>query len=463
MMRRHLLALLLAGLPWTPAPHYAITPSFSAPLTSSLVPTRGGVTATFSRADATTCATVLAYCSTCNAADGLRLITVPAGEARFYGARRVSAGVWSDYFADGSLIPIATRLGYLSEGSRANLILQSETLQTTWTPTRASVSTNTTTAPDANVTADSLIEDTTVGSNSHFIKQTITKAASAIAYTMSVYAKSNGRRYILYAEDGTDTNGAFVTFDLAGGQIGTAAVGVGTPFTSLSATMTALPNGWYRCTLSFTTNTTTSLVFHNGLDNGTGTGASSPTYHGDGTSGVYLWGAQLEQASFASTYIATTTAAVTRAADALTYPSAGIVSNTTGSAYAEWQIPKLTVGNHNILGAASQQRQFLHIVDTSTVQFYDGTNVNQWAVSAFSDAVVYRSAASWSGTTCSAYVNGAIASPATKTFDGNLDVTPSVGIGYDNNTEHPYGTIRNVRLYTRALTAAQVAAIQAAQ
>ena len=95
---------------------------FFAPLKSSLTLVRGIGVATFTRA---TGATVMGYGPTANLADGMTLLTVDAGEARFSGARRISANNWSSFFADGSAIPDATLKGYLAEGAATNYFLQS--------------------------------------------------------------------------------------------------------------------------------------------------------------------------------------------------------------------------------------------------------------------------------------------------------------------------------------------------
>lgn len=69
-------------------------------------------------------------------------------------------------------------------------------------------------------------------------------------------------------------------------------------------TIQALPNGWYRCSIQSTT-TVTSTYFIS-----IATSALAYTYTGDGASGIYIWGAQIETGSTATAYIPTTTAAV---------------------------------------------------------------------------------------------------------------------------------------------------------
>jgi hypothetical protein len=51
------------------------------------------------------------------------------------------------------------------------------------------------------------------------------------------------------------------------------------------------------------------------------------SYTGDGTSGIYIWGAQIEAGAFPTSYIPTTTAAVTRSADA---------ASMTGTNFSSW-------------------------------------------------------------------------------------------------------------------------------
>lgn len=90
--------------------------------------------------------------------------------------------------------------------------------------------------------------------------------------------------------------------------------------------MEALPNGWYRCiAMTDTVVATTNNVVINIVSSLTSTHTEAVT--GDGVGGLYLWQAQWENETFASSPITTTTATVTRNTDYLTYNVANTVSS----------------------------------------------------------------------------------------------------------------------------------------
>ena len=83
--------------------------------------------------------------------------------------------------------------------------------------------------------------------------------------------------------------------------------------------------------------------------------ANSNSYTGDNTSGVILWGAQLELGSYSTSYIPTTTASVTRNADVINKTSvSALIGQTEGTLYTEIKVNKL-------IGTAS--RYILHVSD----------------------------------------------------------------------------------------------------
>jgi hypothetical protein len=214
--------------------------------------------------------------------------------------------------------------GLLIEEQRTNLLLQSEDFSTTWSITgTASISTNVTSSPAGTITADKFILGDTITSGNAAFFQSVTKAATATTYTTSVFVKAaefNSLR-LVFRDTATAGNNVEAYFNAATGAIASGPTANGT-FTGASATISAVGNGWYRVTLTGTTSTETSvnvrmLVYQNGT--GTATG--------NGFSGIFIWGAQLEAGAFATSYIPTTTTALTRNADA---------ASMTGTNFSDW-------------------------------------------------------------------------------------------------------------------------------
>jgi hypothetical protein len=143
---------------------------------------------------------------------------------------------------------------------------------------------------------------------------------------LSLYAKNNGRRF-LYLNANT-AFGARSTFDLQSGVISETTAG--------TAKIETLPNGWYRCSVSGTAATTQTTVWFGQLNNA---GVATDTvYTGDGTSGLFFWGAQVEAGAYPTTYIPTTTAAVTRLADACSVTGvADLIGQAEGTLFLDFE------------------------------------------------------------------------------------------------------------------------------
>jgi hypothetical protein len=241
-------------------------------------------------------------------------------------------------------------------------------------------------------------------------------------------------------------------FDLQTGVVGTKGSAV------TSSSIQAFPNGWYRCTM---TATTLGVITNNSID----ITQYDTDALGNHTTGrfSYVWGAQLEQASFPSTYIPTTAAAVTRNADVLTYPSAGNLTAASGTLYAE-VITQWTVSpNALAIGSSSSAGGFLLGISASaastTIVTRDGTNAVTKSGLLDMSTGVRKRAGSYGGTGISTTGDGA--SPATGAFDGAIDST-GIGIGCDPvGTTNLFGTIRNVRIYSTQLTDATLQSMTA--
>ena len=203
--------------------------------------------------------------------------------------------------------------GLLIEEQRTNLLTYSEQFDSsTWTKARTSISANVVVAPDGTLTADKLVEDTTA-SNSHILISPTATIASSVC-TGTCYMKAAERSWAVLSIGNTTSGLAY--FDLVNGVTGTVTSG-------FTASITAVGNGWYRCSVSGTIATSNQAPFSIYM----ATANNVFSYTGNGYSGLYIWGAQLEAGSFATSYIPTVASQVTRSADS---------ASMTGSNFSSW-------------------------------------------------------------------------------------------------------------------------------
>jgi hypothetical protein len=189
-------------------------------------------------------------------------------------------------------------LGLLIEESRTNLCLYSESLSPADWAKSANVTPtyDTTVAPDGKTTADTL----TISGTNNGLYQSITVTAST-TYTWSWWVKlgtlaAADFKFAIY----NNTAASFIASDIV-------------------PTQTPTSTGWTRISYSFTTPVgCTSIrvyVFRNGT-------ISAGT--------VNVWGMQLEAGAFSTSYIPTSTTALTRSAD---------VAAITGANFTNWFNP----------------------------------------------------------------------------------------------------------------------------
>jgi hypothetical protein len=204
--------------------------------------------------------------------------------------------------------------GLLIEESRTNLLLRSEEFENAaWLKGNASVTANTTAAPDGSTTADSLNEGTATAAHLIEVVQTLVPNAN---YAYSCFAKDIDGVYLVLAIRGAINNYASATFNLSTGTVDSSGA-AGTGFAVSSTSIVDVGDGWYRCVLNLVVGTTVSSArnFVSMWDGVVSIGTSG-VYSYTGTSRrIAIWGAQLEQAAFATSYIPSVASQVTRAAD----------------------------------------------------------------------------------------------------------------------------------------------------
>jgi hypothetical protein len=211
--------------------------------------------------------------------------------------------------------------GLLIEESRTNLLLQSADFTTTWTQTNVTITANSTASPDGGTNGDTLLINV-AGATTSQTSQSFT-AGSTI--TVSVFGKKNASNFLRFEVGGLVN----CWFDLNTGVTGTNSAGSGNVLFSAKS-IQAISNGWYRCILTVTTTTITTLgvnIFATNTDNSSSSINSS----------IFLWGAQVEAGAFPTSYIPTTTTALTRSADVASVNTLSPWYNASaGTLYAEF-------------------------------------------------------------------------------------------------------------------------------
>ena len=242
-----------------------------------------------------------------------------------YGAQLEQGSIVTEYFPTTTRLNIP-RLDYsngscpslLVEPQRTNLLIYSEQFDSGfWGKNNASIVSDFSTSPNGTMTADKLIPSA-IPSVSKFIFQ-VPNVSNGFNHNITIYAKIAEYNKIRIA-DGNNGNGAW--FNLSNGTIGTVSSGV-------VAEIISMENSWYKCSINLIS-TTNNIFFLINASN------SENIEVGDGVSGIYIWGAQLEQGSYATSYIPTVATSVTRNADVISKTGiSSLIGQTEGVIYFE--------------------------------------------------------------------------------------------------------------------------------
>ena len=267
---------------------------------------------------------------------------VTARDVLIWSAQLEYGDIATDYIptttAAVSVGPVANvpRLDYLGsscprlllEPQRTNLVTFSEQFgNAAWGKTNITISANNATSPDGYQNADTSLSD---GVNAvHIIASNIISFTSGTAYSFSVFAKKGTNNFMQLIISST-VGGMFANFDLNNGTVGTLGTLTGTTPTS---SIVDYGNGWYRCVINFIPTATTSAYANFVIV----TSASAARAEANTLStSVILWGAQLEAGAYATSYIPTLGASVTRGAENCSKSSiTSLIGQTEGTLFAE--------------------------------------------------------------------------------------------------------------------------------
>ena len=246
-----------------------------------------------------------------------------------------------------------------------NLLQYSEEFdQSSWSKGNASIIPNSEQDPSGSFSADKLVEDTQdPAPNNHRIQQGFTSTSGN--YTFSVYAKQGERSSVRLGFFSSTDGARFAWFDLATGVKGTASP-------TITSSITDVGNGWYRCVISYSVSHTGSGINSNIM---LGNPNETESYVGDGTSGLYLWGAQLEQSSTATPYVKSDVTFTSRGSTATYYDYNGIIR--TAAVDEARNVAFLPDGSGNFVSAGEL---LLEDAGTNGIKYSEDFTAAGWGV-----------------------------------------------------------------------------------
>ncbi|MEJ0043187.1 MAG: hypothetical protein WDM81_13665 [Rhizomicrobium sp.] len=288
-----------------------------------------------------------------------------------------------------------TDQGCLIEQASTNLLLHSNDVGG-WITANSTRAGALVLGPDNTVSAIPFQRSSTA---SAYSAQTVSKAASSLVYTLSVFAKANTGRYLALTISGTPSpqGRADATFDL---QTGAVSLGptVSNGFTAQSASITPAANGFFQCTLTATSDAYMTITCYYSFNSNN---VRLDGVDSSAASSGWTWNLQLEQNAVDTSPIITTTAAVTRAADAITLRGAALTAALMAEA-AYFETASVPAAGRLLNGGTGR----LLISGLSTLAItMDGVSFPSAGFAGTVEGFV-RSAFGWNGATVSVVANG---------------------------------------------------------
>ena len=289
----------------------------------------------------------------------------------------------------------------LLEPSRTNLIPHSEYLGG-WNSTPTYTNTNTLNPEGRSVNSF----------YTRIISQTI-NVDSNQTYSLSAYAKKDTWNWIYIRTAGFDTS-EYTWFDLENGSVGTASAGHGTP------TITPEGNGWYRCTIYFSSTTDLSgNAYLSGVPSN-----GSTTQGSNDQEAVFIDMIQCEQGSYPTSYIPTYGVSQTRLADNIDIPSSADLSIPSDSWTILWDISDDSVAAGSRWFDDSLQKIQLYPTSTSKSRVY-WRGIGQYIASEGGSKIIAR----YDGTTATEFHDGINKGSASYSGQLPFDFNSALGVG----------------------------------
>jgi len=340
----------------------------------------------------------------------------------------------------------ATEPSLLLEPSRTNLIGHSEYFgDSSWIKSASTITNNTLTSPQGSNNASYLTDDT--ANNFHGL-YTIKNVSSD--FTCSIFVKYDNKQFVSFLSNNNGASDRYAYFDLINKTTHTISSG-------LTASVEDVGNGWLRLSVMGVSSANGYYWWNIAASN------STTAYVGDGTGRVGIYGAQLEEGSYPTSYIPTYGSSATREADFATKTGiSDLIGQTQGSFFAEFKIENLenlvtrrllTLSNGNsntriVIYLNSLNKISIYIVDGGVAQWdYTGTILT---------AGTYKIAVGYATNDFVLYVNGSLESTDSA---GSVPATNRIDIGSQLGSNVGEQPIKQLSVFKTRLTNVELATL----
>jgi hypothetical protein len=333
----------------------------------------------------------------------------------------------------------------LAEPQRTNEVTYSEDFSNSYfQKIRSTISTDQIVSPNGTQNADKFIEDSS--NNTHLLWTQDEVISIGNVITWSVFAKKGEREWIMLRD--TSAGSFTVFFDLENGVIGTSS-GVD------SSKIEDYGSGWYRCSITYTSTTTTARGRLYLADSDSG-----ESYQGNGTSGLYIWGAQLEEGSYPTSYIPTSGSTVTRNQDIFTRDGIGsLINSTEGVLFVEMAaLSDDGVDRFITLSDGGLRINAIRIYYFNTggfiffQKYVGGTRTTNINTSSYAQTSFNKLAIRYNSTTVDVWANGVKILTNADTNAIASGTFNSLKFSQGDGTNPFYGKVKQLQVYKTALT-----------
>jgi hypothetical protein len=345
-----------------------------------------------------------------------KIVSSAAGSVDIWGAQLVQGTSALDYQMTETRLNIP-RLDY-SLGSCPNILLEPQRTNvntfseqfSSWTQSSITITSDTETSPSGIVNADTLSVGVDAGAVRHRLYQPTKTYVIGTSYTATYYLKAAQHQWVqIIAVSGAFSANVWANFNLATGTIGN------TGGADTTASIESVGNGWYRCRVTGVATGVSANNIELMAINNTNSGRY-PSYQSLVAENVcYVWGAQLEAGAYATSYIPTTSASVTRNADVISRGNIftnGLVTASGGTWFVDLRNNRALVRDaYSALGVGDSTTLLtnaLVIIPTIGASRY---RVGKYIAGVYSQLYITTSdtakiAIKWNGATADVFENG---------------------------------------------------------